>query len=200
MRKSILFVMGVVLCAVMSPAAAFDGQRKGFILGGGIGGGAAHLKQTLSGPATTGIPADELQGSRDAYGSVFTDFRIGGGFNNQWMLYYDNQIWWFNTENALGDSETFIFGIGLAGVSYYFKTEAPSFYALFTLGLAMFGTSDNYTDSNSLGISGGFGFEFARHWSVEAVVGWGKPEQTESGLTLETDGVAWGIRFVGLAY
>lgn len=194
MRKSAVVLVTLALCASVVPSAAFDGQRKGFVLGGGLGGGAAHLKQTFS------DGQDALEGERDAYGSLVTDFRIGGAFNNQWMLYYDNQIWWFNTENALGNSETFIFGIGLVGLSYYFKTESPSLYAVATIGIAQFGTSDNYSDSNSFGISGGLGYEFARHWSIEAVAGYGAPEETSSGVTLETEGVVWAIRFIGMAY
>jgi hypothetical protein len=200
MRKSILFLTGVVLCTGVSSSDAFDGQRKGFILGGGIGGGQAHVQQTLSGPATAGFSADELQSDRTGYGSVVTDFRNGGAFNNQRLLNYDNQVWWFNTENALGSEETFLFGIGLLGASYYFKPQAPCFYALATIGVATFGTTDDYSGAGSVGVSGGIGFELARHWSIEAVVGWGKPDESESSLTLETDGIVWGIRFVGIAY
>lgn len=181
-----------------SGAHAFDGKRKGFILGGGIGGGFASLSQELS----FGSLSESTD--KETKGTVLTDFRIGGAFNEHWMLYYDNQIWWgkaeFGSDSLSSSEETFAVGIGLVGVSYYLNAEAPSVYFVGTVGVSSFGPSDDYTAQTGFGISGGVGWEFSSHWSLEAVVGWASPDEEYQGATLTTDAVVFGIRVHGLAY
>ena len=173
-------------------AGAFDGDRKGFILGGGIGGGTATLEQEMTG-AFSGT------GPKETKGTFVTDFRIGGAFNEHWMLYYDNQVWWGKAEFTSGE-KIFALGIGLIGVSYYFTADAPSFYLVGTVGLSSFGPSDDYGAQSGFGVSGGVGYEFARHWSAEAVIGWGSPEEESGGSTLTTDAFVFAVRLHGLAY
>jgi hypothetical protein len=194
-RVSILLTASFLLIGLVATTAdAFDGNRKGFVLGGGLGGGSAGIKQELTGFGVS------LESDRETQGAFVSDFRIGGGFNEHWMLYYDNQVWWISTEDALGSNETFTFGIGLVGVSYYFTADAPSWYLLGTVGVASWGTTDEFASSAGFGLSGGVGFEFASHWSVEGVVGWGKPEETDGGVELTTDAIVFSIRVHGLAY
>jgi hypothetical protein len=69
-----------------------------------------------------------------------------------------------------------------------------------TIGLSSFGPVDDSSAQAGLGISGGVGYEFAPHWSVEAVVGWGSPEEESGGSTLKTDALVFAVRIHGLAY
>lgn len=185
-------IVGLLVVALAPGARAFDGNRKGFVLGGGVGGGTARLEQELSGALSGTLPSV-------TEGTLVTDFRIGGGLNEHWMLYYDNQVWWGRTEFTSG-KKGFGLGIGLVGVSYYLTADAPSWYFVGTVGVSSFGSSDDYTAQTGLGVSGGAGFEFARHWSVEAVAGWGSPEEDAGSLTLTTDALVFAVRIHGLAY
>jgi hypothetical protein len=183
---------GALLIAVASNAGAFDGDRKGFVLGGGIGGGTASIQQEMSGFFSG-------KSDRETNGTFVTDFRIGGAFNENWMLYYDNQVWWGSAEFTSG-SKTFALGIGLVGLSYYFTADTPSWYLVGSIGVSTFGPADDYGAQSGFGISGGVGYEFARHWSAEAVVGWGSPEEESGGTTLTTDAFVFAVRIHGLAY
>jgi hypothetical protein len=69
-----------------------------------------------------------------------------------------------------------------------------------TIGVSSFGPSDDYAAQSGFGISGGAGYEFAPHWSVEAVIGWGSPEEESRSSTLTTDAFVFAVRVHGLAY
>ena len=183
---------GALLVAAAPSAGAFDGDRKGFVLGGGIGGGAASLEQEITGTLSG-------SGAKETKGTFVTDFRIGGAFNENWMLYYDNQVWWGSAEFKSG-TQTFALGIGLVGLSYYFTAGAPSWYLVGSVGVSTFGPSDDYGAQSGFGISGGAGYEFAPHWSAEAVIGWGNPKEESGGSTLQTDAFVFALRIHGLAY
>jgi hypothetical protein len=191
-QRVIAAIAGALIVACATNARAFDGHRKGFVLGGGIGGGAASLKQEDYIYIT-----QERNLKEETTGTFVTDFRIGAAHNDQWMLYYDNQVWWGSAEFISG-KEAFALGIGLIGISYYLTADVPSWYVLGTAGVSFFGPSDNYTAQTGFGLSGGAGYEFARHWSLEAVVGWGNPDSNSGDW--KTDALVLAVRVVGLAY
>ena len=130
--RGIITLLVLTAVTVMATAVcAFDGERRGFILGFGIGPGYTNFSQEVGG----------IESDSEGKLSFVTDFRIGGGFNEQFLLYYENRVSWFKTtvvDHLWYDPVTEDFyttetdvtiahGIGLVGISYYFKPEVPSF-------------------------------------------------------------------------
>lgn len=202
-------VMLLVLTAVIVTATsvrAFNGQRKGFMLGFGIGPGYTNFSQEADGPES------ESEGKA----AIVTDFKIGGGFNEQFLLYYENRVSWFKMKvvdefwydpftDELRYTETDVtiaHGIGLVGMSYYFKTEVPSFYVLGSIGVSTW-SAPFESDSDTwvgFGISGGAGYEFAKHWSVEGTLNWGNPTTDILGTDVTTKAFSVLFTISGLAY
>lgn len=200
-RVMVLAVIATILLLAVA-AHAFDGSRKGFILGFGVGPGYTSFTQTVEIPA---IDFDETSDRENSF-SFATDFKIGGGITDQFLLYYVNRVTWFGMENALDENVTIANGIGGVGVSYYIQTTAPSLYFLGSIGLSTWMTpfEDEIGNWLGFGVSGGVGYEFAAHWGVEATVNYGNPkdEETEDGRTMEasTSALAFAVIVYGLAY
>jgi hypothetical protein len=177
-----------------TPTHAFDGERKGFVLGFSAGASVTSFTQTLSGT---------FQGETDRENKFGfgTSFRIGGAFNEQFMFYYVNNVAWFSLENALGETVTIANGVGLIGVSYYLQPTPGGWYLLGVIGVSTWdAVFENSSASTGFGLGGGVGWEFAPHWSVEAVAEWGKPSDSEAGVDLETNAVSILVMIAGTAY
>jgi len=130
-RGIIMILALTVTVFTAASVSAFNGERKGFVLGFGIGPGYTNFSQEVGG----------IESDSEGKLSFVTDFRIGGGFNEQFLLYYENRVSWFKTtvvDHLWYDPVTEDFyttetdvtiahGIGLVGISYYFKPEVPSF-------------------------------------------------------------------------
>jgi hypothetical protein len=193
MRKWYIIVILILCLSTSSIALAFDNQRRGFIIGG-LGGVAMNFwNQSVN----------DVKSDTETDLALHTDFRIGGGFKgNKLMLYYWNLVNWFGIENVLGDKVTIISGVTGAGLSYYFKPTAPSFYIDGGLGVSVWNAPFE-SESEAwygLGLAGGLGYEFARHWSVEAGVMWGNPSTTEAGTEFQTNAFALSLSIIGIAY
>jgi len=177
-RVVILTVVLVMLMAIS--AMAFNGQRKGFILGGGLGFGVTSYTQTVkwNGLSETG--------DRENKGAFNTNFQIGYAPSDQVAIYYVSKVAWFSMTNAYDDEVTIASGAGGLGFSYYQKPVAPSM--IFTGGIAVSSWSLPFEDDapdpwQGFGIFGGVGYEFARHVSAELDLVYGKPDTKEDGVT-----------------
>lgn len=199
----------VVLTAVIvtaTSACAFNGERSGFILGFGLGPGYTNFSQEAGG----------TESDSEGKMSIVSDFKIGGGFNEQFLLYYENRVSWFKMtaideayydpySNEITFTEkdvTIAHAVGLVGMSYYFKTEVPSFYALGSIGVSTW-SAPFETNSDTwvgFGISGGVGYEFAKHWSVEGTLNWGNPSTDVLDGTVTTKVFSVLFTISGLAY
>ena len=151
MNKIIISTIAASLLTI-STAQAFDDQREGFLMG--VGAGAAIVNTS-----STGL--DE-----SSFGFA-TSFRMGYGFNNQFLLYYTNDISWFGIDDYRND-DTFISGGSAIGASYYIEENSP-IYITGSLGLGGFSnfTSDYSTDLGSTFSIGG-GYEISPHVLLEA--------------------------------
>jgi hypothetical protein len=173
-------VVIIVLASANSAVFAFNGERGGFILGFGAG------------PSMTSYSYnhDYYDSDRRNEFGLGTDFKIGGGFNNQFLLYYVNRVAWFKPGDA-----TIAHTVGLLGASYYLKTEAPAWYFVAAVGVSAwdkpFETYSSQSDSG-LGLTGGAGYEFSRHWSIEATLNWGNLDYV--------DAISVMVTVFGLAY
>jgi hypothetical protein len=197
MRPVLLIpVIAGTLVLVADAGHAFDGKRSGFLLGFGLGAGMSHYTYDVTSTYTSSGDASD-----DEFG-VASEFKIGAGIGERFQLYYVNRANWFSATNRLGDDETIATGVGLLGVSYYFEETAPSFYLLGTVGLSSWDAPFE-EDSEALvgfGIGGGVGWEFKRHWSLEATLSWGNPSNDEAVGNFEADVTTVLVTINGIAY
>ena len=154
-RNSVIVLITCLLLA--GTALGFDGQRKGFVLGGGLGfAPVAHweVDANLFG----------LQGSaeEDKFG-VALQFVIGGAFDEHNMLVYEGNVAGFKSD--FGD-EGIAQGFNGAAWYHYFGPVGKSFYTTVGLGFYYFKIGDyDATDPGGALLLGG-GYEFSPHWQI----------------------------------
>lgn len=147
-RIFLLFLAFLMLAAPLT-SSAFDGDRKGFMLNLGAGFGQGKL-------SWNGMSVD---------GTGFaTDFKIGGGPSSQILLYYTNRVLWYSPDGA---SNTWTNGMSAAGMSYFLKPQAPSFFFSGALGIGAIGDTDGSDGESGFGFTIGAGFEIVRNLTVE---------------------------------
>jgi len=153
-RPFVFLVLGSMLL-MAGNAAAFDKERRGFVLGLGAGYGSA--KQTVS--ASSGGSGVDVSTSS---GGIATDFRIGSGINDQFLLYWTSQQVFFSKFETLWAQ-----GIGGLGASYFLEPAAPSFFFEAALGLGGLIWVEEYEADTGFGFMLGAGYEFSPNWCVE---------------------------------
>lgn len=166
-------VLGISLGA--STASAFDGSRRGFILGIGAGGGATSIEDQDGG---------EIRNLGS--GGLATDFEIGGARSERLLVYYANRVVWLSDRDRLGVS-----GLGLRR----YLGDAGAFGDV-TLGLSSW--TGRLGDTIGLGASLAFGWEARDHWLVRGALLYG-----DSGLRedyLKPRGTAGTLTVVWLGY
>lgn len=128
-------------------------NRKGFIIGGGIGiGGMA-------------IEANSILGSGEATRSAFlTDFKIGYAPSNILEIYYINKVFWWGESGF-----TLIHALSTIGLSAYTnKRTGTGLFITTGVGISTVDAPfENVNASYGLGLFGGLGYEFIPHWSFE---------------------------------
>lgn len=178
-----------VLCLVVSlaamagfakPSLAFNGQRRGFVLGLGLGPAFRYMSSAYStseSPVYFDSSISLVRASRRSSGygpALATDFRIGLGFTNRILIYYDNRVSWSGTGNGLAGD-----GLSSAAIAYYFKDAHPSVYL--TGGVGSAGWARLYYDGRSsrgytgLGFFGGAGYEMSKRFNLEGSISYAVP-------------------------
>ena len=189
MRKVFFLILIVLITLFLIVSAnAFDGKRKGFILGFGIGPGLTSFTQEVAG-------RDYYQdwvivkSDRSNKMAIMTDFKIGYAPTDFYEIYYTSKVSWFGITNVLGDNVTIANGLGALGATYYFTPQVPSPFISGGIGFSTWATpfesgSKTWT---GFGLFAGVGYEFARHWSVEFDLLWGKPGTSEFGIDVSSN-------------
>jgi hypothetical protein len=140
-------VAGVILVALPNHAHSFDGQRKGFVLGFGVGPGFLQ-----------GLGQEHF--SRAGFQ---TDVTIGIGINDQLEFHYTGKQFWYYNEDLF-----FSLANPLVGLSYYLKPQAPSAFLSASAGLSIgVAPSSDFVATGGPGFHIGCGFEFARGFSTK---------------------------------
>jgi opacity protein-like surface antigen len=165
---------------------AFDGHRKGFILGVGVGPSLTSFTQSVR------MPSPTATSDRENKAGVATDFRIGGGVTERFLLYYVNRVAWFSLHNALGKNVTIASSVGLLGASYYFRETSPSPFIVGLLGLSAWSApfEEGSGSQTGLGLGAGAGYDISRHWSVEGNLDFGSPSDEAFGTKVSTHAVS----------
>lgn len=144
----ITFVLMVLF--ISSQTFAMDGNRQGFVLGFGIGGHTIDVNNNVD------------------YSGLATSFKIGGGFNQNFLLYYVRDASWYSVNSGT----TFVSGITGVGGSFYLSANAPSVYILGGIGIGDLAAPFETNVSSSTGdaVLFGLGFEFSPHVSIEGKI------------------------------
>ena len=182
MRKSVFLILIVlIMLFLITNANAFDGKRKGFFLGGGLGPGFTSLKETITYSGLFDGESSESSEWESKFG-LMTYFKIGYAPSDIVEIHYTNKISWFGDKvyffgDSMGEDVTMASGLSTLGMTYYFKPEAPSYFI--TGGIGFSTLSLPFESHSEIKIGGGLfagaGYEFARHFNVELDLIWGKP-------------------------
>jgi hypothetical protein len=187
-KKYITWVfVGFILFLFTANAHAWDGQRKGFLLGFGLGPGVTSFTQKVQ----MGMVSTES--SREDKLAVMTDFKIGFAPDNTWAIYYTSKVSWFGITNVYGNKVTVTNGLGAVAVSYWFNQQAPSPFIAGGLGFSTWSLpfEDNPPDTwIGPGLFAGGGYEFSKHVSIEGYLSWGKPKDEEFGIEVSSNALS----------
>lgn len=156
--------LAIIVCIVLltpAYALALDGNHRGFLVGLGLGFGSA--KQTVSSGGTSVSNSES---------GVATSFKIGGGINDQVLLYYSSRVVFYSTDVATADGivdRSFYQGLNSVACTYYLEPAGPSFFFTGELGIGVIVDRDGDDDASEtgFGLGLGVGYEFSPHFSVE---------------------------------
>lgn len=176
-------------------ASAFDGERRGFILGLGIGPGLTSYKQTVSYAGSSESASESKFGFQ-------TDFKIGYAPSNNLAIYYSSKVSWFGMENIMGDNITIANGLAAAAFGYYFEEEGPTPFITGGAGLASWNPvfTSNAEVWRGFGMYFGGGYEFANHFEICGNLIWGNPTTSEGNYKLSTNSVIFQLTLNFMAY
>ena len=148
--KKIIISSVLASMLTVSTASAFDDQREGFLIGLGAG-----LNLTNTG----------FYNSSETSFGLSTAFKIGYGFNNQFLLYYTNDVSWYGLDRS---DDWFVTGASGIGASYYIEENSP-YYVMGSLGIGTFAdfTSGESADDTGLAFTLGGGYEYSPHVLLE---------------------------------
>ncbi len=157
---SVFFLSFFVLSAHLP---AFNGQKKGFILGGGIGAGYLSYKET----------SPEFKLNRFAGAG---NFKIGYAPTDSFEIYFvgDLSMFGYLFQGDVDDMGVTVIGFNGLGLTKYLSTRGTGFFVSGGVGisfLSFFSTRTGSGDVNGgLGLLGGIGYDLSRHWRIQGDV------------------------------
>jgi len=150
-----LITLAFILLLAFSNLYGFDGERKGFIFGGGIGVNFLSISDGNSDSDSESITA------------FLMNLKIGYAPSNTLEIFWTSKPSLFI---GSGDDLT-MFGLGAVAATFYFdNTSETGWFASGGIGYSTYGKLSGSSSSSSdfgFGVFGGGGYEFAAHWSVE---------------------------------
>jgi len=175
--KRHVFTVLIVSLTLASSALAWDGHRKGFILGAGFGPGSTFYSMKDEAGYEDEVMESHDRGDYHGYG-VYSNLKIGYAPTDQIKIYLESENTYFRGEVEIGHT-----GVSGIGVGYYLKPESPSWYMSAGIGYSTWNPplfppfEVLFEEYNYLGfgLRGAVGYEFARHFGVEFNFMWGNP-------------------------
>ena len=157
------------------------GQRKGFIFGLGAGVGNVNFAEPLAEYWGSTYQGDwpDPRGTTSAFA---TDLKIGHGFSNQFLLYYNSRITWMPLSDLFSDT---MIANGSAGIGMmFYPLKSSDFYLLGSAGLDVLVTLEppfklERARQTGFTASGGIGFELVRHLNLDFTVNYGNAHSTQ---------------------
>ena len=157
MRNLQTIVLTLTLLAASS-ASGFDGNRKGFVLGGGLGFAPVSSWSVDISPFFGPISSINETGA-----GIGLNLIIGHAWDEQNMIVYEG-----NVTGWKSDFFDMTMSQGFNGGAWYHYFGIPGRSAFTTLGLGVYLFDGEDVTANDVGIGflAGGGYEFARHWQV----------------------------------
>ncbi len=159
MKRLLTMFLVASLCLAGS-SVAFDGNRKGFVLGGGLGI-----------CADASYSADGVFGFEDNAAGFGLNLVIGGAFNERNMLVYEGNVAGWKSD-LVNDNISQGFN-GAAWYHYFGQTGRTGFITV-GLGAYVFQAEDYDDNDMGFGMLLGGGYEFSRHWQVGGYLSFGQ--------------------------
>jgi len=156
--RRILFLTATCILCLATTTSAFNGQRKGFVLGGSFG-----FAPTSSWSVEH---YSDLEDSGPGFGLALI---IGGAFDEKNMLVYEGNVTSWNSNHV-----TVAQGFNGPAWYHYFGPTGHSAFTAAGLGFYVFNAEHFEENDPGLGLLFGGGYEFAPHWQVGAYVSYGK--------------------------
>ena len=190
MKKLVVATLFLIL-VISSSASAFDGMRKGFVLGGGLG----------FGPVAKVSP--DVPNSEDLDNSgIALNFLIGYAWDEQNMIVFLRDGVVYSEELNYGDDVNIVQGFSGIGYYHYFGLQGKSFFITGGLGLQDWTALDSdYTNPDpGFGFLIGGGYEFARHIQVYSSLSFGKTSDEVFGYEFDFDHTQFLITVSAVAF
>ena len=204
MRDRLLIgaLIAVTLLMVAAPLYAFDDERRGFVIGFGLGSG--MLNQTTDVTGTIPPVSSSVFTPDKTQVTITTSFKVGYAPSNRLAIYYLQNVAWDRTTDN-NEVTWGMNGLGGIGASFYFGPQARSFYVLgaygFSTWTAPFEEQNEHTKTwFGNGTAFGGGWEFADHLSLEVTGMWGNPTKSGTGWDGSIDSFSVLVLFQTLAY
>ncbi|MCK5115398.1 MAG: hypothetical protein KAR44_02285 [Candidatus Aegiribacteria sp.] len=177
--KARLVIIITLMLLTAGSARAWDGERKGFLLGLGLG---------IGYDSYSGVQYDEIGPEEEDNSSVAfaASPRIGYACNNRLSFFYSRHPFIFSVKNEENDDVTITTCIESLEVQYYLEERAPSLYLGLGAGIGYFfhdGTSNYSREAlKGIGILGTVGYEPIRHLSAEISLHYKSPQEGASDI------------------
>lgn len=173
MKRILIFTTLVLVVAMAAPnASAFDGLRRGFVLGGGLGFAPVSSWDT------------DLEGFNESQVGVGVHIFLGYAWDEYNMIVYEGNGTGFKSD--FGDADIIQMFNGAAWYHYFGPVGKSAFT---TVGVGVFSFDFEFNDvwGSGYSISGsndpgpgflvGAGYEFARHFQAGVYVGVGRTSE-----------------------
>lgn len=196
--RNLLVSAALLVLTLASSVFAFNGQRKGFVLGFGIGGGLVSWEQKLEGQSWA-VQDDEDSEKR---GAVLTDFELGYAPSDRLMIVYCNSVTWFRFQVGYKSFRTVASPVTGARVTYFLQPQSPSAFVSGSIGLASLVTPFDSDYESADGVGGGIriGYEWRRHVLLSLCANLGKVKDEYNFSEVKTTVWSVGLLIEALAY
>ncbi|MCB9365917.1 MAG: hypothetical protein H6508_01840 [Calditrichaeota bacterium] len=182
MKKKLLLILALLIL-LPQVCGAWDGERKGFLLGIGFGAGVDSY---------SGVQYDKLgpQENSDTKLAFAASPRIGYAINDQVAFYYSRHPFLFPVKDAAGKDVAITSCIEALQAHYFLSKAAPSPYLGFGGGVGYFfdDSISNYSGESlkGIGVIATAGYEAIKHVSAEFSLHFKSPQSgaTDVGATL----------------
>jgi len=156
--KRFLTALSVALAMLPAASSAFDGNRKGLVLGGGVG--------------VSPVARWSTEGIGESMVGLGMHIVAGYAWDEHNVIVYEGNLTFFSSDyynsTSLFGSSSLLSAQGIDAASWYHYAgpAGRSFFTVVGLGLCVFDRGEAYHSDSGGGYLLGGGYEFARHFQV----------------------------------